>query len=278
MTGFWELVFDPEVDFLRNALLLGIIGSVPLGVVGSFIVVRRISYLAAAIAHSALGGIGLTLYLRAAFGLEWLPPFAGALVFTLLAALLVAWIGSRTGQREEAAIGAVWVTGMAIGIIALARTPGYSDPMAYLFGDILLVRGSDLWLAGGFTLVLGGVLLVWHRQLFSVLFDPEFARSKGLQVDRVYLLLLLLTALTVVTLVSLVGIVLVIALLTLPASVALARFQRFSRVLLAAVLLNIACIGLGLWFGDAFDLPAGPAIVLFAAGVYLLSLLPGRRA
>lgn len=74
MTGFWELVFDPEVDFLRNALLLGIIGSVPLGVVGSFIVVRRISYLAAAIAHSALGGIGLTLYLRAAFGLEWLPP------------------------------------------------------------------------------------------------------------------------------------------------------------------------------------------------------------
>lgn len=273
MNGFFQLLTDPEVSFLRNALLLGLIGSIPLGVVGSFVVVRRISYLAAAIAHSALGGIGLSLYARSELGWAWLSPFTGALAFTLASALLIGWIASRQGQREDAAIGAVWVSGMAIGVIAIAKTPGYNDPMAYLFGDILLVQQGELWLAGGFAIGIVGLLLLWHRQLFSVLFDPEFAASRGLRKDPVYLLLLVLTALTVVTLVGLVGVVLVVALLTLPPAIALAGFNRFGRVMIAAVLVNVFCITFGLWLSYTIDLPAGPAIILVATALYLASLL-----
>lgn len=278
MSSFFELLLDPEVDFLRNALLLGLIGSIPLGVVGSFVVVRRISYLAAAIAHSALGGIGLSLFVRSQLAWVWLPPFLGALLFTVASALLVGWLASRKGQREDAAIGTVWVAGMAIGIIAINRTPGYNDPMAYLFGDILLVQPTDLWLALGFALFIVLLLLLAHRQLFSVLFDPDFAASRGLRVDPVYLLLLVLTALTVVTLVSLVGVVLVVALLTLPPAIALARLRRFRSVILFSILLNIGCIVLGLWLGYQLDAPAGPTIILVAASAYVLGFLPGLRS
>jgi zinc transport system permease protein len=273
MSGFFELLLDPDVVFLRHALLLGLIGSIPLGVVGSFVVVRRISYLAAAVAHSALGGIGLSLFARAQLGWDWLPPFAGALLFTVASALLIGWIASQKNQREDAAIGTVWVGGMALGIIAIAKTPGYNDPMAYLFGDILLVRANDLWLAGGFALFIVALLAIWHRQLFSVLFDPEFAASRGLRTDPVYLLLLVLTALTVVTLVSLIGVVLVVALLTLPPAIALARFKRFGSAIAAAILLNLVSISLGLWLSYALDFPAGPSIILVAAGFYLSTVI-----
>ncbi len=277
MGDFFQLLADPEVDFLRNALLLGVIGSVPLGVVGGFVAVRRISYLAAAIAHSALGGIGLSLFLRAEFGWDWLPPFAGALVFTVGSALLVGRIASRCKEREDAAIGAVWVAGMAIGLIGIAKTPGYNDPMAYLFGDILLVRESELWLAGGLAVFVLVLLLCWHRQLFAVLFDVDFAESRGLRTGRIYQLLPVLTALTVVTLVSLVGVVLIVALLTLPPAVALSRARRFGMVLLASVLVNLACVFFGLWLSFVLDLPAGPSIVLVAVGLYLAGLaLPGK--
>jgi len=278
MGGFFELLADPEVDFLRNALLLGLIGSVPLGVVGGFVVVRRISYLAAAVAHSALGGIGLSLFLRAHLGWEWLPPFAGALLFTVASALLVGWIASRSGQREDAAIGAVWVASMAIGVICIAKTPGYNDPMAYLFGDILLVRTNDLFLAAGLAAFVLILLGIGHRQLFSVLFDAEFAASRGLRTGAVYQLLPVLAAVTVVTLVSLVGIVLIVALLTLPPAIALTRARRMATVLLAAVAVNAGCVFLGLWLGFVLDLPAGPSIVLAAAGLYLVGLLLPRRA
>ena len=277
MGEFFELLADPEVDFLRNALLLGLIGSVPLGVVGSFVVVRRISYLAAAVAHSALGGIGITLYVRAVMGWDWLPPFVGSLVFTVAAASLVGWIASRTGEREDAAIGTVWVAGMAIGLIGIAKTPGYNEPMAYLFGDILLVRETDLWLTAALAVFILALLLYWHRQLFAVLFDPEFAASRGLRTGCIYQLLPILSALTVVTLISLVGIVLIVALLTLPPAVALARARRFRTVLIAAVMINLVTIFVGLWLSFALNLPAGPSIVLFAASLYLLELvLPGR--
>ena len=272
MGGFFELLADPDVGFLRNALLLGLIGSIPLGVVGSFVVVRRISYLAAAVAHSALGGIGLSLFARTELGWSWLPPFAGALLFTVASALLIGWVAGQKSQREDAAIGTVWVGGMAIGIIAIAKTSGYNDPMAYLFGDILLVRQSDLWLAGGFAAFVVGLLVLWHRQLFSVLFDPEFAASRGLRNDPVYLLLLVLTALTVVTLVSLIGVVLVVALLTLPPAIALARFKRFGLVILAAVGINLLCVSLGLWLSYVLDFPAGPSIILVAVALYAMTL------
>ena len=272
MTEFLRALADPDMAFLRSALLLGLIGSVPLGAVGTFVVARRISYLAAAIAHSVLGGIGLAVYLRQTAGWEWLSPMAGALAAALGAAGLVGWIALRARQREDAAIGAVWVLGMAVGLLCLSRTPGYVDPMAYLFGDILLVTRGDLWAAGAVAFVVSAVVLIWHRQIAAVCFDPEFAAIRGIPADGIHFLLLGLAALTVVLMVSLVGVVLVVALLTLPPAIAALRSRGLGGMLLAAVCLNLLFVVVGLGASYSLDLPTGPTVILVAATVFFAAL------
>jgi zinc transport system permease protein len=271
MLSYIQALFDPDLGFLRNALLLGLVGSIPLGAVGTFVVARRISYLAAAIAHSVLGGIGFALYASSVWGWTWMHPMLGALLAAVLSAVLIGWVSIRAKEREDAVIGAIWVTGMAIGLMFIARTPGYVDPMAYLFGDILLVRPSDLWLASGVGLTVMCILLVWHRQIIAVCFDSEFAAIRGVRASGVYFLLLLLTALTVVILVSLVGIVLVIALLTLSPAIASLRAKSLVGMLVGAVLLNCGFIFVGLGASYSLDLPTGPTIILCAAAIYLLT-------
>jgi zinc transport system permease protein len=194
----------------------------------------------------------------------------GALVAALLAAGLMGIVSLRARQREDAVIGSIWVAGMAVGLLFIYKTPGYIDPMVYLFGDILLVDGADLWLAGGVGALILTVLLVWHRQVIAVCFDSEFAAIRGVRSDLVYLLLLLLTALSVVILVSLVGIVLVIALLTLPPAIAALRARSLWQMLVVAILLNIVFIFSGLAVSFSCDLPTGPIIILLAALVYLI--------
>jgi zinc transport system permease protein len=271
MSDFFKALLDPDLVFLRNALFLGLIGSIPLGAVGTFVVARRISYLAAAIAHSVLGGIGAALYCRGVLGWDWLHPMVGALIAAILAAGLIGWVSLRGKQREDAVIGAIWVTGMAMGLLFIARTPGYVDPMAYLFGDILLVTASDLWIAGGVGVLILGVLGLWHRQIIAVCFDAEFASIRGVRADWVYVLLLMLTALTVVILASLVGIVLVIALLTLPPAIAALGARSLWRMLFVAVLLNVIFVFVGLGMSFVFDLPTGPSVILLAALIYLIA-------
>lgn len=271
MTEFFQALSDPDLGFLRNALLLGLIGSIPLGAVGTFVVARRISYLAAAIAHSVLGGIGAALYAREVLGWSWLHPMLGALLAALLSAGVIGWVSLRSKQREDAAIGAIWVTGMAIGLLFIARTPGYIDPMAYLFGDILLVTASDLWIAGGVGAFIVGILLLWHRQIIAVCFDSEFAVIRGVHAQGIYLLLLVLTALTVVTLVSLVGIVLVIALLTLPPAIASLRVRSLGQMLIASIVLTAGFVFFGIGFSYSLNFPTGPSIILLAALVYLFA-------
>jgi zinc transport system permease protein len=271
MASFFQALVDPDFGFLRNALLLGLIGSIPLGAVGTFVVARRISYLAAAIAHSVLGGIGATLYAREVLGWSWLHPMLGALVAALIAAAVIGMVSLRSKQREDAIIGAIWVTGMAVGLLFISRTPGYLDPMAYLFGDILLVETSDLWIAAGVGGLIVAILLLWHRQIIAVCFDSEFAAIRGVYADRIYLLLLLLTALTVVTLVSLVGIVLVIALLTLPPAIASLRAHSLGQMLLSSITLTACFVFFGLGLSYSLNFPTGPSIILLAAIVYLLA-------
>ena len=269
MGDFFKALMDPDLVFLRYALCLGLIGSIPLGAVGTFVVARRISYLAAAIAHSALGGIGAALYFRSVYGWEWLHPMLGALVVALAVAGLIGWVSLRSRQREDALIGSIWVTGMAVGLLFIARTPGYVDPMAYFFGDILLVTAADLWIAGGVGALILGVLGLWHRQIIAVCFDAEYASIRGVRADWVYMLLLMLTALTVVIMVSFVGIVLVIALLTLPPAIAALGARSLWRMLFVAILLNVAFVFTGLGLSFSLDLPSGPSVILIAATTYL---------
>jgi zinc transport system permease protein len=240
-------------------------------------VVKRIAFLAGGIAHSVLGGMGAAIY----YGQD---PLAGALIAAVVSALLIGWVRLAWRTQEDTLIGALWAIGMAVGILFIAKTPGYAaDLMSYLFGNILLVPARDLWFMAGLDLVLLVTVALFYRQFLAVSFDEEFARLRGVPVAFFYLLLLVLVAVTVVLLIQVVGLILVIALLTLPAAVAGHYVHSLGRMMLLATLLGSLFTSGGLALSYAPDLPAGPTMVLLAGAVYVLSavasrVLAGRRA
>jgi len=270
MAGLLEAIATQEL--IRNAFLAGALASVACGMVGSYVVTRRISYIAGAIAHCVLGGMGAAWYLRTACGMAWLHPLHGAVVAALVAAVIIGLVSLRARERADTVIGAVWAIGMAIGLLFIQAAPTYPpDLMSYLFADILMVRTADLALIAGLDVVVIALAVLFYNQFLAVCFDEEFARLRGMKVEFYYLMLLCLTALTVVLLVAVVGVVLVIALLTLPAAVA----GRFSRTLWqmmvgAVVLCTVLTCG-GLVASYDLELPSGPMIIILAGAVYLLA-------
>ena len=256
MTEFIDAL--SEHAFLRRALLAGLLASVACGVVGTFVVTRRITYVAGGIAHCVLGGVGAAQYLRVTQGWSWCHPLYGAIIAALGSALIIGWVSLRLKEREDTIIGALWAIGMAVGVLFISQTPGYAENlMGYLFGDVLLVTGDKLWLLALLDLVVLGLVLTFYDQFLAVCFDEEFAELRGVRVGFYYLLLLCITALTVVLLVTVVGIVMVIALLTLPVAVA----GHFSRSLWQMMLLSVGLTmiftsaGLALSYGA--NLPGG---------------------
>ncbi len=258
--------------FLQNALWAGLLASFSCGIMGAYVVARRISYIAGAIAHCVLGGMGAAGYARAVLGWQWAHPLLGAAAAALLAAVVIGQVSLKASQREDTIIGAVWAVGMAVGILFIARTPGYdTDLMGYLFGNILMVTPGDLWLMAGLDLIIAVTVLLFYNRLLAVCFDEEFARLRGLRTDFYYMLLLCLTAMTVVLLSTVVGIIMVIALLTLPAGSASVFCRRLSGVMVWAVLLSMALTSGGLYLSYGPDLPTGAVIIVLAGVVYLVS-------
>lgn len=249
--------------FLQQALAAGLLASVGCAVMGSYVVLKRITFLAGGIAHAVLGGMGVAYYFGAA-------PLAGALISAVVAALIIGWIRIRWQEQEDILIGALWAAGMALGLVFIARTPGYSaDLMSYLFGNILLVSRTDLWLMAGLDAAIVLAAVLWHRQFMAVCFDEEFARTRGVPVTFFYLLLLILVSLTVVLLIRVVGLILVIALLTIPAAIAVQFAWNLRRIMIIAGILGAVFNTVGLALSYAPDLPAGAVIVLVAALVYI---------
>jgi zinc transport system permease protein len=263
--------------FMQHALLTGVLASVACGVLGTYVVVRRISYLAGAIAHSVLGGMGLAYYLKTVKGVVWLEPLHGALVAALVAAVVIGLVNLHAKEREDTVIGAIWAVGMAAGILFISQTPGYSENlMSYLFGNILMVSAGDLWLIGildGLVVLVG---LLFYNQIAAVCFDEEFARVRGVKVELYYLLLLGLTALTVVILSTVVGIVMVIALLTLPVAIVGQFSQTLWKMMISATLVCVVIMTSGLAISFSPDLPAGATIIILAGVVYLVVIIVSR--
>ena len=273
MESLKQILFDDSLFFMRQALLLGMLASIPFGTIGSLVVARRITYLAAAIAHAILAGIGFSLYAQSAWQWTWLHPLAGALFTGIIAALLVGWVSIRFKTQEDTLISAIWSVGMAIGLLFIFKTPQYIDPMSYLFGDILMISSVDTGLVGILALVVIIAAIVLYRPLVAICFDEEFASLRGVRTTPLYLLTLCLTAVTIVLLVSIVGIVLVIALLTLPAAVASLFSKKLWQMMIGGSVLCMVITVLGTWLSYAWDLPTGPFIILVSGITYFSGLL-----
>lgn len=269
MNGYLAALLDPSMPFVRNALIAGLLSSVLFGTLGAVVTVKRISGLAGAISHAVLGGIGMALYLAAHGILPGLPPMVGALVFALLAAAIIGFVSLKAKQREDTVINAIWAIGMSVGVLFIAKTPGYADPMSYLFGNILLVSSSDLILLATLDAIV--VLLVWryYKQIEASAFDEEFARVRGVPTDAVFIVILAITAVAVVLLQTFVGIVMVIAMLTLPSGTAGFAARNIASMMVGGTLLSVLFTVSGLAASWALDMPAGGVIVVIAGAVFL---------
>lgn len=258
--------------FLLNALLAGFIASITSGIMGSFVVIKRIVFLSGSIAHSVLGGMGFCLWLHRVHGIEWITPLHGAIGAAIIAALIIGWIHLRYTEREDTVIAALWSTGMAIGVIFVTLTPGYNvELMNYLFGNILWVSRNDLIMLLTLDVIVIFTVALLRNQFIAICFDPQQASMQGVSVKVVYLLLLCLIALSVVLLIQVVGAILVITMLAIPAAIATNLTYRFTYVLIGAVSIGVVFTFLGMAISYVFNWPPGATIALVAAMFYLLN-------
>lgn len=269
MIDFINALLDPNLSFLRNALAAGLLSSVLFGVLGSVVTVKRVAGLAGAISHAVLGGIGMALYLSATGIIPGFPPIAGAIAFALVAAVVIGAVSLKAKQREDTVINAIWAIGMSVGVLFMAKTPGYTDPSAYLFGNILLISTRDLWLLAGLDAVVLALAWRFYPQIEASSFDEEFARARGVRTDIFFLAILAITAVAVVLLQTFVGIVMVIAMLTLPAGTAGYAARSLAGMMLGATALSASFSVAGLGVGWALDAPTGAVVVVVSGAVFL---------
>ena len=258
------------LPFMQNALAAALLVSIACGLIGTLVVVNRLVLLSGGIAHTAYGGVGLALYA----GWPVLPTTLG---FTAGAALLLGALTHQRRERADAVIGALWSAGMALGTILINLTPGYAaDVMSYLFGSILTVSRADLAHMTVLNLVMLVTVLGLYRPIFAMSFDEDFARSRGVAADVLYLVLLALVALSVVVLIQVVGLILVIALLTIPPATAEKHTRSLHTMMAAAMAWGALYCAVGLWLSFVFDLNSGASIVAAASTGYLLVSLVHR--
>ncbi|MBF8263029.1 MAG: putative metal transport system rane protein [Parachlamydiales bacterium] len=265
-------------SFLILSLAAAFLASISAGVIGSYVVVKRLANLCGSISHSVLGGMGFFLYLQKVHQFSWCYPLLGAFIAAILSAWLIGWIHLRFRQRVDAVIAAVWSTGMSIGVIFLALTPGSKSELSnFLLGNLLWISPTDLFWLSIMSLLILSIVVSCYRPFLAICFDEDLALLQKIPLQKIYLLLLTLIALTIVLLIQIIGTVLTIAILTLPATTANLFTRSMSTLLTGSVIFSLLSSGCGITASYFLDWPPGATISLFAALVYFFALLMKKQ-
>lgn len=252
-------------EFMRNAVLAAVLASVACGIIGSYVVVKKIVSISGSIAHSAFGGIGLGYFLG-------LNPIVAVVPFTLLFALGMGVISRRTRLSADTAIGIFWAAGMAVGIIFINLTAGYvPDLFSYLFGNILMVPAGDILMMAILDIIILAAVFALYKEFLAVSFDEEYSAALGMPVELLYYILLSLIALTVVILIKIAGIILVIALLTIPAAVAKQYTSNLRTMMFLSAAIGVVFMLGGLWLSYMLDIASGATIIILSTLGFIIS-------
>lgn len=273
MRFFADMAHNPN---LLPGLIAGLLAAIACGLIGPYVVTRRIVFLSGAIAHIAVGGIGASVYLAHSFPsvFGWIRPVHGAAIVSVLAAVVIAYIYHHARERIDTLIGALWAVGMSIGILLIKFTPGYhTELMSYLFGNIAYVRWTDVSMLLGVDLLIVIAVVASHKQLLALCLDEQQASLQGIETLRLNMLLLTLVALTVIALIQIVGLILVLALLTLPAATVGHHLQRLAAIMWGSALLSMFLTTLPRIAVYGTRISPESAIVLAAGLVYFVSFL-----
>lgn len=253
-----------QYTFFQHALIGSLLASIACGLIGTYIVTRRLVFISGGLTHASFGGIGLGLY-------TGISPILSAALFAVLSAFGVEWLSKRKDMREDSAIAVFWTLGMALGIMFTFLSPGFApDLSAYLFGNILTITWSDIALLGGLALLLILFFALYLHPIIYVAFDREFARSQGIPVQVFEYVLMMFIALTIVACLRMVGIVLVISLLTVPQMTANLFSHRFHRIIWLSIGIGyLSCLG-GLMISFYLNVPSGASIIFFSIIIYAI--------
>ena len=251
-----------QYTFFQHALLGSLFASIACGIIGTYIVTRRLVFISGGITHASFGGIGIGLY-------TGISPLLAAAVFSTLSAFGVEWLSKRSDMREDSAIAVFWTFGMAIGIIFSFLAPGFTpDLSSYLFGNILTITQRDIWILAILSIVLIAFFTLFMHPIIAIAFDREFARSQQMPVALFEYILMMFIALTIVACLRMVGIVLAISLLTLPQMTANLFTYSFKRIIGLSILIGyIGCLG-GLLLSYQLQVPSGAAIIFVSILIY----------
>ena len=256
-----------QYEFFRNAVFAAVLSSITCGIIGTYIVTRRLVFISGGITHSSFGGIGLAYFLG-------FNPLSGAAVFSLLSAFGIDYLSKKTDIREDSAIGIVWSVGMALGIIFIAITPGYApNLMTYLFGSILTVDKYDLIAMGILSIITILFFIYFYRWILYIAFDEEYARTKHIPVTTVNMLLISLVSLTIVLNIRVVGVILVISFLTIPQVTANIFTNVFHKLILLSIVFALFGSIAGLMASYYFNIPSGPAIICVFSVVFIRRMI-----
>lgn len=244
-----------QYTFFVNALIAIVLTSITCGIIGTYIVSKRLVFISGGITHASFGGIGIGYYMG-------INPILGATVFSVLSALGIEFFGKRSQIREDSVIGILWSFGMAIGIIFIYITPGYApNLMGYLFGTILTVTSVDLYLLGGLTLFVIIFFSAMFKTILYISYDVEYARTHKIPVSALNYLLLGLIALTIVLCIKVVGIILVISMLTIPQTISNFFTKDFKKIIFYSIVIGFAGSLTGLFISYGYNIPSGASII-----------------
>lgn len=254
-----------EYKFFINAMYAAILTSISCGIVGTYIVSKRIVFISGGITHASFGGIGIGYF----FGFN---PIVGAMIFSILSALGIEYMSKKTDVREDSAIAILWSFGMAIGVIFIFLTPGYSaNLMSFLFGNILTVSGLNLTLLLSLTLAIILIFALLYKTILFVAFDEQYARAIRLPVETINYLMIVLIALTIVLNIRVAGIILVISLLTIPQTIANIFSKNFKTIIFLSIAIGFLGSFSGLILSYFLDIPSGASIIFFFVLLFVIA-------
>ena len=249
--------------FFQNALMAGILAAIACGVIGSYVIVKRLVFISGGISHAAFGGIGLGLFLG-------YNPLLTAILFSIFSSSILGIISRKAYQREDTLIGAMWAIGMAFGLFMIYQIPGYVPDLAsYLFGNILTVSRIDIIIMIALNIIIVLIVFIRYNEFLAFSFDEEFSEVTNVPVMRTYIVWLSLVALTVVVLVSVVGIILAMALLTLPAATASLFTNSLKKMIFLSTLIGVCYMLIGIAMSFFLNQPSGATIVIISGISYL---------
>ena len=265
-----------QYPFVQRMFIAGLLASIACGIIGTYVVVKRVVFISGGIAHTTFGGIGFAYYLQY-LGIVFIEPLVGALIFALAAAIVMGLPFIRSRLREDSIIGILWVVGMALGVLFLNQVDRseilVQDPVSILFGNVLLIKMQDIYLMFGLLILIIFVTIFLYKDLHILTFDEEFARISGVKVDMLYMILMILIAFTTVVLIKVVGVILVIAMLTIPAAISNLFTHNLKNMMFFAIIIGCIVTFYSSLLSLNFDLPPGATIVISLAFLFIIALL-----